>query len=61
MPASDGIRCCRIEFCHKFFTVTTPKNGRRDQCVSAVSSIASFHGLIFASAFARLAFATSVS
>ena len=33
----------------------------RDQCASAVCSTDSFHGLIFASVFARLAFATSVS
>jgi hypothetical protein len=36
-------------------------NRARDQCASAVRSAVSFHGLIFASVFARLAFATSVS
>jgi hypothetical protein len=36
-------------------------NSGADQCASSVCSTASFHGLIFASAFASVAFATSVS
>jgi hypothetical protein len=47
------------------FGVSLPSPRRRTdaarQCASTVCSAASFHGLIFASVFARLVFATSVS
>ena len=51
---------------HRVFVaiLSPPSRSRSDavrQCASAVCSAASFHGLIFASVFARLAFATSVS
>jgi hypothetical protein len=48
-------------FLADFSAVTTPPHARRDQYASTVSCIASFHGLIFASVFARRIFATSLA
>lgn len=54
-----GLELAGLQFTYSSRRVIGPSP--RDQCASAVCSTGSFHGLIFASVFARLAFATSVS
>ncbi len=60
-----GIKCLNVLSHRIFATIFLPSRCCRtvpaNQCTSTVCSAVSFHGLIFASAFARFAFATSVS
>lgn len=48
-------------FASKLEAASARAPSARNQCASSVWSAASFHGLIFASAFASTVFATSVS
>lgn len=60
-----GIKCFKVLSHRIFAAIFLPSRhcsmAPANQCASTVCSAVSFHGLIFASAFARFAFATSVS
>lgn len=60
-----SIKCLNVLSHRMFAAIFLPSRRFRtvpaNQCASTVCSAVSFHGLIFASALARFAFATSVS